>query len=216
MNACSAVFYVYELRDETGRVFYVGKGSGSRMHAHERRARRGERSHRSHVIRQILARGGEVNPVVVFTSESEADAFAEEKRLIAFYGRAALTNKTDGGDGISNPSDDVRERIAASRRGKIASEETRLRQRLAKLGTHRTDETKAKIAAFQKNQPKPWARAVAVENAKKRPFLGKRHTPETIEKMRKAKRGHVVTEETRRKISETKKRKAAIVIEREG
>lgn len=95
-------FYVYELRDEQGVVFYVGKGSGRRFTAHEIKARRGEQSHRANTIRKIWGRGGRVEREIVFRSSSEQEAFDEEVRRIALYGRVNLTNKSDGGGGPRN------------------------------------------------------------------------------------------------------------------
>jgi hypothetical protein len=46
-------FYVYELRDDAGKPFYVGKGSGKRIAAHQRRARKGDTTHRANKIRSI-------------------------------------------------------------------------------------------------------------------------------------------------------------------
>lgn len=194
-------FYVYELRDECGVPFYVGKGSGRRLHIHERRARAGYNSHCANKIRLILRRGGKVSTAVVFETDDEHAAFAEERRLIALYGRATLTNKTDGGDGVSNPPAEARAKIAAARRGVVASEATREKQRAAKLGKPRSAETRAKIAKAQRGSKHPWA------VQPKGSFKGRKHSPETIEKMRAAKRGHVVSPETRRKISEAKRRK---------
>lgn len=202
-------FYVYELRDENGDVFYVGKGSGSRIDQHEQRARRGVNDHKCAKIRAIWSRGGEVQKVVVFETEDEGAAFDEEIRLIAFYGRDKLTNKTDGGDGPSNPTPEVREKIARARRGRVASEETRELQRRAKLGTHRSPETKSKIAATIKGRPAPWAREPRSEEYRKNMserLRGRKMSEDAKRKISRAKMGHVVTEETRRKISETKRR----------
>ena len=202
------MFYVYELRDESGRPFYVGKGSGPRMHNHEQRARRGCMSHRACKIRQIWARGGAISKVVVFDTTDEQAAFSEEIRLIAFYGREALTNKTDGGDGPSNPAPEVRAKIAAGRRGYIASPKTRELQRLAKLGTHRTPETKAKIAASLRGRKNPSASLPRSEEYKRAMSIacaGKVNSPETRSRISASKMGHLVSEETRSRISTTKK-----------
>lgn len=51
-------FYVYELRDELGAVFYVGKGSGRRMYEHKHKANAGQQTRRAERIREILAPGG--------------------------------------------------------------------------------------------------------------------------------------------------------------
>lgn len=176
------------------------------MYSHKGRAIGGEKSHRSAKIRQILARGGAVSPVAVFITDDEQAAFAEECRLIAFYGRENLTNKTDGGDGPSNPPPEVREKIAAGRRGYKASAETRQKQRERKLGTHRSDETKNKISASQRGKKCPWARESALKNLAKMPSAkGRKHTAESIQKMREVKKGHPVTEETKKKISQNRR-----------
>lgn len=200
-------FYVYELRDENDMVFYVGKGSGQRINTHEQKARHGEVCHRAHKIREIWARGGKVGKVIVWRTDCEREALTEEIRLISLYGREVLTNKTDGGDGTSNLALEAREKIAASRRGVIASEETRRRQREAKLGTKRTEETRAKISRSQSGVKKPWASLPKSEEYKRAMSIacqGKRASAETCSRISAAKMGHTVSAETRAKISASK------------
>lgn len=204
------MFYVYELRDgETGETFYVGKGSGRRMYQHKYKARGGEQTPRADRIRAILAAGGTVVCVVIFETEDEREAYTREEKRIRYRWRKNLTNQTDGGCGVKNVTAAVRARLAAGRRGRKASPETRERQRAAKLGVPISARTRAKIAAYQRGSSHPWASEQAKANlaSGRTTFAGRRHTPETIEKMRAAKRGHVVSEETRRKISDAKKGK---------
>lgn len=199
------MFYVYELRDPDGVPFYIGKGSKRRMHAHRSKAKAGNLAHVYCKIRKLWRRGLDYTAEVVFTSRDEGKAFAEEIRLIALYGRKALTNKTDGGDGVRNLCADGRERIAASRRGKVASVETRERQRRAALGRVVSAATREKIAASSKGTKKPWARAVALRNLPKMSGVGRLWTEEHRQKFRAARLGHPVSQETRDKISASKR-----------
>jgi LEM3-like protein/NUMOD3 motif-containing protein len=205
------IFYVYELRDERATPFYVGKGSGRRIHEHAYRARSGERSKKAAKIRSILSRGGMVLAVIILETRDEAFAYSEERRLIAVHGRDRLANLTDGGEGVINLSTESRAKIAAARLGRTASPETREKQRQAKLGKPRSVETRKKISAFQKGSSHPWARLprTAEHRRKLATFTGKKHTPETLSKMRRSKIGHVVSVETRAKISKTKRAKSA-------
>lgn len=94
--------YVYvHRRASDGRVFYVGKGSS--------RDRAIESSSRNQHWRNVVAKHGRTIEVV---ARFETDALAQqcERDLIAWFGRSALVNMTDGGDG---------------RAGLIASESTR-------------------------------------------------------------------------------------------
>lgn len=204
----SGIFYVYELRDCGGRPFYVGKGSRRRIFNHEIHARNGKHSPVCCKIRHLWKHGGVIHKVIVFVSADETAAFDEERRLIAMYGRDNLTNQTDGGDGPANPSDAIRAKIAASRRGCQASPETRAKQRAAKLGVPRSQETKDKIAAYQRGRQHPWASLPkSAEHQRKitAALTGRKAAPGIGAKISAAKMGHVVSEETRRKISASKK-----------
>lgn len=112
-------FYVYELRDSEGVCFYVGKGTGKRMHQHNYYARSG--SVKSYVVSRIqkmMREGASYTAHKVFETDTESEALQEEVRLIAFHGRSRLTNLTDGGEGVS---------------GLVMKPESRERMRQAKL-----------------------------------------------------------------------------------
>lgn len=123
-------FYVYELRDSrTWLTFYVGKGSGDRMLAHEKSARRGEHSRKARFIRAILADGGCVLAEQVEWFEDEAEAYAAEKERIAAYGLQNLTNIVAGGllspeaiAAIKARQDSSRDRLKALQKQRIRKE----------------------------------------------------------------------------------------------
>lgn len=96
-------FYVYVMARPNGKPFYVGKGSFKtkkpRLYDHEREARRGHRCHKCNVIRKIWKQGGTVQCYIVFTSESEQEAYNHERVLIEMYGLETLANQTVGGLG---------------------------------------------------------------------------------------------------------------------
>lgn len=107
------LFYTYTLSYPDGRVFYVGKGQGKRIHQHEWEAKNGYRSYKCNVIRKIWREGGKVVKTRVFKTRNEEDALIYEWVLINLvYGRDNLTNLTDGGEGISGLSESGRKSIA--------------------------------------------------------------------------------------------------------
>jgi 5-methylcytosine-specific restriction endonuclease McrA len=83
-------------------------------------------------------------------------------------------------------------------KGKPMSNETRMKVKLARarqimpIGAKRTEELKMKMSEVHKN---------LFKNGYKHPMLGRKHTPEAIEKMKKSHFGYKATSETRRKIS---------------
>ena len=95
------IFYVYTLTNSlTGKVFYIGKGKGDRIHAHEAEARRGAQTYKCFLIRQIWEQGGKVIKSKVFETPIEQDAFIYEWCLIQLiYGEGALANVCAGGNG---------------------------------------------------------------------------------------------------------------------
>lgn len=85
--------YVYvHRRASDGRIFYVGKGS--------RPDRATDRESRNPYWKNIVAKHGLVVEVVA-RFETDSLSQACERELIAWYGRDALVNMTDGGDGCA-------------------------------------------------------------------------------------------------------------------
>jgi hypothetical protein len=88
-------FYTYTLTNSlTSSVFYVGKGRGDRIQAHERNARKGVQSPVCDTIRQIWNDGGSIITSKVCENMSNGEAFLLEDRLIRKYGIANLTNRS--------------------------------------------------------------------------------------------------------------------------
>lgn len=92
------MFYVYHLTDpRDGRPFYVGKGNGERIAAHEAETRNGRHSAKCARIREIWALGLEVGRLKVSEHDCENDALQAEFDEIASIGLGALTNVLPGG-----------------------------------------------------------------------------------------------------------------------
>lgn len=84
-------YYVYELIDpRTGAVFYVGKGKGRRIEAHEADARRGVASDKCDQIRDIWADRFKVVKREVARFQDEEAAYDHEADRIGWY--TGLTN----------------------------------------------------------------------------------------------------------------------------
>ena len=99
-NPKRLMFYVYELIDpRTFRVFYVGKGRGSRLNHHESEARRGFHSRKCDLIRDVWSAGMQIIKRIVEQFEVEDDAYSFEARHILSIGLENLTNVVPGGRG---------------------------------------------------------------------------------------------------------------------
>ena len=176
-------FYVYEYHrakaskyGDVGSPYYVGKGQ---------RSRRFDKTH--NVKPPKLATCN----VIVKKGLTEQEAFAEEIRLIALYGRidlgtGCLRNRTNGGDGCSNPSQETRERRRQANLGKTHSSKTKEKLRLIRTGTTMSFESSEKKRRF---------------NLDTKHWVNKKHSSESIEKMRQAKLGKTASQSTKDKMS---------------
>jgi len=203
-------FYVYvHTRNDTGKVFYVGKGSGRRAFVHTRRSQ--------HWKNIVAKHGYSVTEMARF--DLECDAFSAEIALIAKLRNdgVELVNRTPGGEGVAGLVHSAETRIAIGLATRNMSEETRQKRcksmkaynaKLIRDGKRKTisQETRQKISASVKARgyvhtaealEKIRAHATGKHYAK-----GYRHTESTIEKIREAGR-RPCSEETRRKISES-------------
>lgn len=92
-------YYVYEHREaDTGRVFYIGKGYGNR---------KGRTCDRNPYWHHVAKKHGFTSHIIK-SGMTELDALKYEIEMISAYGRENLCNLTDGGEGVSNPSEKAR------------------------------------------------------------------------------------------------------------
>jgi hypothetical protein len=166
--------FIYALIDpRNGAVRYVGQTVSipRRVISHRRHALETTKTHKAAWIRSLLDAGYEPQIVVLETTTVEGKDQAEKKWIQHYRDAGAnLTNLTDGGEGtpggnIGNQNWKLRtpegnQRIGDAHRGKVESEETRLKKSLAHRGKpsgmagHKhSDETKARIgASVRKNR----------------------------------------------------------------
>lgn len=167
-------FYVYILfHPETGLPFYVGKGRNRRIRAHLSDLRCN--SEKAEIVKRAIALGLDIPAVKVKEGLKEFEAFRLEEIYIAVIGRSPdgpLVNRSDGGQGRTNPSAEARARLAEA-------------VRLARTGTTLPPEVRAKISAAARGR-KPSPQNV---EAVRRANTG-RHVPEELALRRSAwKRG---------------------------
>lgn len=174
----SRTYYIYEhWRPDKDACFYVGKGHGKRCRVMYNRG-----PYHTHIQAHLARNGFEVEIRIIMDGLTEDEAFYQEKRRINYWKLlgATLANKTEGGEGNSNPS-----------------KETRQLMRLAKLGRKLTEEHKAKISARTKevlNKPEMKERlSIAIRKAQS--------TPEYKANMSRAQKARVRTKEHYEKVA---------------
>lgn len=189
-----APFYVYTLHDQEGTIFYVGKGCGPRMYAHENNARLGKSSPVCDHIRSIWRTQGWIVKNKVFITADANKAYLRESEIIRFLGIKTLCNRIPGGFGGTEGN-----RNAVGIRTKEQKERIRRGQRLAqlrnlKLGLNRRGvPLKEKIARTPKKRWLSAAHRKSISNALK----GKSKSETHVRKVSEALRGRRQTTERR-------------------
>jgi len=192
------IFYTYLWLREDGTPYYVGKGCLNRA------------------WRRSSPPPGRV---LVQEHPSERDAFVAEIFFIAYYGRkdlgtGCLMNMTDGGDGTSNPSVEIRARMSAAKKGKPSPHKGRRHTAEARAnmsfahkgkpssqkGSTRSVESRAKMSVAHKGLPsggkgrevslETRAKLSAANKGKPGTMKGKKHSAEALVKIRAASLGN--------------------------
>jgi len=184
-----AIVYAH-IRKDTDQIFYIGIGK-KKERAH---SQAGRNKHWKCIVNKV---GYEV---VIFKEDvTWEEACNLEKSLIKEYGRrdlgtGTLVNMTDGGEGIENPSEELREKL---RYKKSDAHKHLLRE--YKKGVKQSKETIEKRLSHNFHQTEEY------RQKQRESHLGKPRSEETKQKLKKPKPPR--TEEHSRKISEAKKGK---------
>jgi len=182
-------FYIYcHIRNDNLKPFYIGKGRGNRAW---------RKSKRNKYWNNIVKKHG--YEVVILANNLEEDvALKLEKQFILCIGRENLCNMTDGGEGVSNPSEVTRKKMSEVNKGNTN-----------RLGKTHTIENKRKISEANKGNTNRRGKSHS-DGAKEKMSVahrGKKRPPfseETKRKISEANKGKSQSEEAKQKISETK------------
>lgn len=141
-------WFVYSLVDsrDTDTVRYIGITNAPRRRlSHHYSPALDGHTRKARWISKVLREGGQVLMGFFECGLSQAEAKLVEISLISTHKSRSLTNLTLGGDGTAGwePSDEVKEKIAATRRGKPLSVETRAKLSCVNMG--RTSPNKGKV-----------------------------------------------------------------------
>jgi group I intron endonuclease len=187
---------VYSVRNKINDMLYVGKTErtlAERRSDHEYNAAHGAQSYFYNALRKY---GFDTFEWMVLEEDDDSEWLIwSERRYIAKLKSKAPNgyNMTDGGDGLTNPTEETRRRIGDASRGRECSEETRMKLSIAS----KNPENIEKVTAGKRT---PEAREKF-----RRSSTGRVHTEESKHKQSASLIGHPVTEETRRKIGKAKK-----------
>ena len=116
---------IYGLVDpNSGEIRYVGKTSvepEKRLYQHLKASRHNTTG--SHLLNWLntLTRDGKKPSICILEYVSQDDDWREKERSWISYGRSSdwsLTNTTDGGEGLQNPSPSVRQKLSDAAKGK--------------------------------------------------------------------------------------------------
>lgn len=176
------IYGLYDPTDDQKTIRYVGytsKSPSRRLIEHVAEAKASATCHRHKWIRSVLKKG--VKPVVVVIEVVDAESWQERERYWIGAHGSSLVNGTVGGDGLVNPSKDVRDRISAkvsatlvgnNRRANVSHSEkdkkaisdglknsakfrAAMNARRGRPVLEFTDEIRKKISESKKGKPRP-------------------------------------------------------------
>lgn len=149
---------VYAFIDGEGNPFYVGKTNDLkiRKQAHLYEVKKGNTLPKYNKLRKLLGQGHEFNNLIIVLEEGIHYDQIDNKEIYHIQKLREegyrLRNLTDGGDGMSNPSPELIERLRQSKLGQKRSEESRKRMSEARKGIKFSDEHKKNLSIARKKR----------------------------------------------------------------
>lgn len=203
MTTARKKIIVYGLASsQDGKIRYVGQTSKSVRERWRGHTKEKHNTHKNRWVQSVLSSG---HKIITFVLEQDAVWSETEIRLIAWYRKhgADLTNSTDGGDGVLNPSKEVRAKISAAIKGNVVITPEQRAKMVAGLRAREfSAEHKAINAAVCRARNATAEQRAAVSRAKK----GRPLSAEHRKKNGDARRGTKRSEDAKRKTSDSVKK----------
>ena len=188
------IYYTYAFLREDRTPYYIGKGKGNRIY--------------KRCKTDIKPPKDKSRTIFLKQNLTEEDAFKHEKYMIAVFGRkdlgtGILYNKTDGGEGPSNPSTKTRKKMSDVKKGKPLSKEHKRKISEANKGKTLSEETRNKLSEANKGEKHPnYGKTFSEETRRKLSESHKNMSEETRKKMSEARKGKTHSEQSKRKVSD--------------
>lgn len=195
-NALSPLaFYTYfHTRNDTDKVFYVGKGCGYRANVTRR-----NNKHWNHIVSK---HGHKVH--IAARWETNNEAIEHEKLLISCFKSMGykLANVTEGGEGAlgRKQTEDAKKRISIANTGRKRSPEWVAKMKASVTGRVFSDEHRKRLSESTTGRKKPQAEIDAYLPALKAAMA----KPEVRAKISEAAKGRKASTETRERMSITR------------
>ncbi len=147
---------IYAWLDQNGDPYYIGKTKcfKTRMRHHRWRMDSGVNLPKYNKLRKLLREGFKWDIQVLEDGIPETEWQAQECYWIKFYREKGckLYNLTDGGEGMSNATDELRRRLSKARKGHFVSEETKRKISESNKGKKFSKDHKKKLSVARKKR----------------------------------------------------------------
>jgi len=210
------IFIYYLLDPLTGKIRYVGKTYDPK-HRFGAHVRENGRSRKSNWVKSLISKGAKpVMEILEEVDDEDSGQWQEAERFwIAFFKScgASLLNHDNGGLNGKMMSEETKQKLRIASTGRKLSPEVIEKMKASKIASL-TPEVREKMSAWQRGRKisrdlvekraasaRGGKRTDEFKEAQRIRSTGRRHTQETIDRLRAVKLGKKMTEEARKNMS---------------